>query len=163
MIRSYFCFFVAALRPCQGKEPRRKYCQPSLRLAREKICTHHQHIAQRFEVVPTRLLNTQMSVDRSVTSRAREILVLPVGNVQMRLRVTVLLGETKVDNVDLVAPLPNTHEEVVGLDVAVNEVSGMNVLDTGDKLVGEEEDGLQAELAVAEVEEVLERWAPMIG
>ena len=25
MMRSYFCFFVAALRPCHGSEPRRKY------------------------------------------------------------------------------------------------------------------------------------------
>ena len=25
LIFSYFCFLVAAFRPCQGREPRRKY------------------------------------------------------------------------------------------------------------------------------------------
>lgn len=39
----------------------------------------------------------------------------------MRLGVTVLLGQTKVDNVDLVTTLANAHEEVVGLDVTVDE------------------------------------------
>lgn len=35
----------------------------------------------------------------------------------------------------------------------------MNVLDTGDELVGQEKNGLQGELAVAEVEKVLEGGA----
>ena len=50
----------------------------------------------------------------------------------MGLRVPVLLGETEIDDVHLVATLANTHEEVVGLDVAVNEVTGVDVLDTRD-------------------------------
>lgn len=74
----------------------------------------------------------------------------------MRLGVTVLLGETKVDNVDLVATLADAHEEVVGLDITVDEGLGVNVLDAGDELVGQQEDGLQRELAVAEVEQVLQ-------
>jgi hypothetical protein len=50
----------------------------------------------------------------------------------VRLRVTVLLGESEVNDVDLVPTLADAHEEVVGLDVAVDEVAGMNVLDAGD-------------------------------
>jgi hypothetical protein len=52
--------------------------------------------------------------------------------VQVGLRVPVLLGQTKIDHVDLVAALADTHEEVVGLDVAVDEVAGVNVLDSGE-------------------------------
>ena len=77
----------------------------------------------------------------------------------MGLGVPVLLGETEVDHVDLVAPLADTHEEVVGLDVAVDEALGVDVLDAADQLVGEQEDGLEGEFAVAEVEEILEGGA----
>lgn len=73
--------------------------------------------------------------------------------------VSVFLRETEIDNVDLVPSLTDTHEEVVGFDVTVNKVSRVDILDTGDKLVGEKEDGLEGELAVAKVEQVLERGA----
>ena len=39
----------------------------------------------------------------------------------MCLRVPVLLRETEVNHVDLVASLADTHEEVVGLDIAVDD------------------------------------------
>jgi hypothetical protein len=38
----------------------------------------------------------------------------------------------------------------------VNEGFGVDVLDTGDELIGQQKDGLQGEFAVAEVEEILE-------
>jgi hypothetical protein len=79
---------------------------------------------------------------------------------QMSLGVSVLLRETKVDNVDLVAPLANTHQEVVGLDVTVNEVSRVDVFDSRDELIGEEKNSLQAEFAVA-IEQVFQRWSPI--
>ena len=49
----------------------------------------------------------------------------------MGLWVPVLLGETEIDNVHLVTALADTHEEVVGLDVTVDEVPGVNILDSG--------------------------------
>ena len=73
-----------------------------------------------------------MGVDGGVTSSTSEVLVLPVGDVKMGLGVTVFLGKTKVNDVDLIAALADAHEEVVGLDVAVDEVAGVDVLDTGD-------------------------------
>ena len=100
-----------------------------------------------------------MSVNGSVSSSPSEVLVLPVRNVQVRLRVTILLRETEVDDIDLVSSLANSHQEVVGLDVSMDEVSRVNVLDPGDELIGEEQDGLQAELSVAEIEKVLQGWA----
>ena len=73
-----------------------------------------------------------MSVDGSVASGTRQILVLPVGNVQVSLRVTVLLGETEVDDIDLIATLADAHQEIVGLDITVDEVAGVDIFDAGD-------------------------------
>ena len=114
-----------------------------------------------------------MSVDASISGRAGQVLVLPVGDVKVSLGVAVLLGETEVDDVDLVAALANTHQEVVGFDITVDEVAGVDVLNTGNlqaaiintfakipkdtyQLVGEEEYSLKAKLAIAEVEKVFE-------
>ena len=38
----------------------------------------------------------------------------------------------------------------------MDEGLGMDILDTGDELVGEEENGLQGEFAVAEIEQILQ-------
>jgi hypothetical protein len=76
--------------------------------------------------------NTQVRVDRGVTGGTGQVLVLAVRDVEVGLRVAVLLRETKVDDVDLVPTLADAHEEVVGLDIAVDEVARVNVLDAGD-------------------------------
>lgn len=96
-----------------------------------------------------------MGVDRSITGSTRQVLVLSVWDVEMGLWVTVLLGQTKIDHVDLVATLSDAHEEVVRLDITVDERLGVDVLDTRDELIGEEQDGLERELPVAEVEQIL--------
>lgn len=102
------------------------------------------------------LTDTQVGVDRSITGSAGQVLVLSVRDVEVSLRVTVLLGETKINDIDLVASLADTHQEVVGLDITVDERLGVDVFDAGDELVGQQKDRLQRELAVAEVEEVLQ-------
>jgi len=104
-----------------------------------------------------------VSVDGGVSRGTREVLVLPVRNVQVGLRVAVFLGETKIDHVHLVTAFADTHQEVVGLDVSVDEVPRMNVLDSGDELIGKQKNGFEAEFAVAEVEEVFERWTAVRG
>lgn len=97
-----------------------------------------------------------MSVDTSVTCSTRQVLVLTVWDVEVRLWVTVLLSKTKVDNVDLVAALSNSHQEIVRLDIAVDEGLGMDIFNTGDKLIRQQQDRFQREFAVAEVEEVFQ-------
>lgn len=97
-----------------------------------------------------------MSVDGGIAGSAGKVLVLSVRDVEMGLGVAVFLGQAKVNDIDLVASLPDAHEEVVGLDIAVDEGLGMDVLDTRNQLVGEEKNRLQGELSVAEVEEVLQ-------
>lgn len=77
----------------------------------------HKHIGERLEVVSTGLLNTEMCVDRRVSSCADKILSLPVRNVEERLGVAEHLCETEVDNVDLVIAIPDATSDRVRQDV----------------------------------------------
>ena len=52
--------------------------------------------------------------------------------------------------------LAESHQEIVRLHVSVNEVLPVDELYTTDELISEQEDGLQAHLPVAEIEEILE-------
>jgi hypothetical protein len=113
-------------------------------------------VAQRLHIVTSRLLNTQMSVDRCVTSSSSKVLVLSVRDVEVSLGVSVLLSKTEINHVHLVSTLANAHEEVVGLDITVDERLGMDVLDSGDELIGKKQDRLEGEFPVAEVEKILQ-------
>jgi hypothetical protein len=77
------------------------------------------------------LTNAQMGIDGSVTSGTGQVLVLAIRDVQVRLGVSVLLGESKINDVDLVASLANAHQEIVGFNVSMDEIARMNVLDAG--------------------------------
>jgi hypothetical protein len=78
------------------------------------------------------LTDTQMRVDWRIAGSASQVLVLAIWNVQVGLGITVLLGETEIDNVDLVPTLSDAHQEIIGLDITVDEVAGVDVLHTRD-------------------------------
>lgn len=78
-----------------------------------------------------------MSVDGRITGSSRQVLVLTVWNVEVRLRVTVFLCQSEVDDVDLIPTLPNPHQEVVRLDITMDKRFGVDILDAGDELIGE--------------------------
>lgn len=61
----------------------------------------HKDVAERLKVVTTALLNAQVCVDAGIASRACQVLVLPVGNVLVRLGVAVPLRKSKVNEIDL--------------------------------------------------------------
>lgn len=84
----------------------------------------HENVTQSLQVVSSRLLTTKMGVDAHVTGGSRETLSLSVGDVLLRLGVAVLLGHAEVDYMNDVGSLGlrATNQEVVGLDVAVDEV-----------------------------------------
>lgn len=92
----------------------------------------HEHVSEGLHVVSTRLLDTQVSVDGCVASCASQVLVLSVRDVQVCLGVAVLFGETKVNDVDLIAALAHAHEEVVWLDVTMDEIARVDVFDARD-------------------------------
>jgi hypothetical protein len=114
------------------------------------------HIAQGLHVITARLFDAKVCVDTSVPGGTSQVFVLTVRNVEVSLWVTVLLGQSKIDDVDLVTTLSDAHKEVIRLDIAVDEGLGVDVFDPGDELIGKEEDSLQRELAVAKVEEIFQ-------
>lgn len=71
-----------------------------------------------------------MGVDASITSSSCQILVLSVGNMQMRFWVAIFFGQPKINDIDLVTPFADAHEKVVWFYVSVNKVLGVNVFDT---------------------------------
>lgn len=86
--------------------------------------------------------DAQVGINRSITSRTSQVLVLLVRDVEVSLRVTVFLSQPKVNNIDLTATLADTYGEVVWLDIAVDEGFRVNVLDAGDELISEEKNSL---------------------
>lgn len=99
-----------------------------------------------------------MCVDTHVPGRARQRFALTVGNVLLRLGITVLLGHAEVDDVDDVGGLGRrtTDEEVVGLDVAVDEILLVDCLDAREHLLSHHHHSLGGEPSVAVVEQVLQ-------
>ena len=74
-----------------------------------------QHVAQRLDVVPPRLLDAQVRVDAGIAGCSSEVLVLAVWDVDVGLGIAVLLGETKVDDVDLLMRRGVTNSVISGL------------------------------------------------
>lgn len=72
-----------------------------------------------------------MGIDTHVTRRTRQRLSFPIGNVLLCLRVSVLLGHTKVNDMDDVCSFRagTTNEEVVGFDISVDEILLVDGLD----------------------------------
>lgn len=103
-----------------------------------------------------------MGVDGGVARSTCQILVLSVGDVEVSLGVAILLGKTEIDNVDLVTSFTDTHEEVVGLDISVDERLGVNVFDSRNELIGQEKNRLQGKLSVTKVEEILQTGAEKV-
>lgn len=75
-----------------------------------------------------------MSGQGSVASGTSQILTLTEGDV-LAFAVLVALGETEIDNVDVIlGALSASNEEVVRLDVSMNDTFFMNFLDARDHL-----------------------------
>ncbi len=53
--------------------------------------------------------DAQVGVDGGITSSSGQVLVLPIRDVEVGLGVTVFLGQTEIDDIDLVAALADTH------------------------------------------------------
>ena len=71
-----------------------------------------------------------MCVNAGVTGGAGEVLVFSVRYVLVCARITVLLGQAEVDDINEIAFLAQSHQEVVRLYIPVNEVFRMYVFNT---------------------------------
>jgi len=75
-----------------------------------------------------RLLNAQVSIDGRIVSGTHKVLVLPVWDMKVGLRVTEPFSKTEVDDVDLIPVLANAHQEIFRLDIEMDKMAGVNVL-----------------------------------
>lgn len=91
----------------------------------------HEHMSQCLQVVPSRLLSPQMCIDAHVTSCARQTLALPIWYMLFGLRIAVLLRHSEINNVDNISSLGigSANEEIIGFDIAINQVLFVNGLD----------------------------------
>lgn len=90
-----------------------------------------------------------MGIERSVAGSAGEALSLSVGNVFSGSGISVAFGKTEVDDVDEMLALPEANYEVIGFDIAMEEIARMDEFDAREHLVGKHEDSLERELAAA--------------
>lgn len=104
-----------------------------------------------------------MAVDAGVAGGSGEVLVLLVGDVVVRLAVAVLLRQAEVDEVHDVGLVHQPDQEVVRLYVSVDEIARVQELHSRNlgitgahHLVRQHQSRLQAELPVAQVEQVFQ-------
>jgi hypothetical protein len=101
-IFSYFCLFVAALRPCQGKLPRRKYIKTWPRDSRSSRLDCSVDGSE-VGITPRRAnrrTSSQVSVDTHVSCSATKTLAFTVRYMLLCLWVTILLGHPKIHDVN---------------------------------------------------------------
>jgi hypothetical protein len=100
-------------------------------LAREGTAEEvRQHIGEGFEIIAAGLLDAQMGVDGRGSRRSGQVFVFSIRDVKMGLRVSELLRKTEINDIGLMATLANSHEEIVGLDISMNEISGVDISGT---------------------------------
>jgi hypothetical protein len=91
-----------------------------------------EHVTDGLEVVAARLLVADVGVDRGIASCPGQVLALSERNM-LAVRVLIALGETKVDDVNVVlVRVRSADEEVVRLDVSMNDAFLVNLLDALD-------------------------------
>jgi len=119
-------------------------------------------VADGFEIVATGLLDTLVRVDGSITSGSRQVLAVLVGNV-LALGVLEALGETKVDNVDVIFGLLGAADQkVVRLDISVDNAFLVHFLNAFQHLDGNVQNSFEVELAFAGLEKILEGGAQKV-
>ena len=103
-----------------------------------------------------------MSRDRGVPSRACQILSIFVRNV-LTLAILVALGQSEVDDVDVVAcRIGSSDQEVIRFDIPMNDSLFMDFLYASDELACDHKYSLEVEITLARLEEVLKRRSQQV-
>jgi hypothetical protein len=93
----------------------------------EKI---YENICKGLQIVATRLFNTLVVVDRDIWRSSSRGTVLFIWDMEVSLGIPVLLCEAEVNNIDLVIMIAYAHQKIGGFDVAMDEVTRVDMLDT---------------------------------
>lgn len=109
-----------------------------------------------LEVVSPRLFFSHVRGQTGIPGSAGEIFALDEWNV-LALRVLITLGETKINDVNIIfCNLCAADEEVVRLDVSMDNSFVVDLLDSLDHLLGDEAAGFQIEFSFALHEQIFE-------
>ena len=87
----------------------------------------HQHVAQTLQVVAPTLFYPLVRVDARVPRCSRQILPLLVWYVLSH-RISILLCQTKVDDIALVVETVDAHQKVIRFNVSVDKVAAVHEL-----------------------------------
>ena len=71
-----------------------------------------------------------MCINTGISCCASEILVFPVWYVLMRPCISILLGQTKVDDIDEISFFAEAHQKVVRLDITMNEIFAVDIFNS---------------------------------
>lgn len=97
-----------------------------------------------------------MAVDAGKTCCANQAGTQRTTGVSVRLSRTSFRRKTQVGHINLVSLLPHAHQAVLRLDVSMDDIVGMDILQTTKELVDEHQDCLERKFATAEIEQVFQ-------
>ena len=122
-----------------------------------------EDISDTLEVITSRLLHSQVIVNRGITGSTRQRPPLPLGDMLEGTGVSISFAQSEIDAVDEIArAAASIGDEVGGFDIPVDQVAGVHQLHALQHLIGDHEDGLETEATAAFVELILERGAEQI-
>mmetsp|Transcript_104276 Transcript_104276/g.301674 ORF Transcript_104276/g.301674 Transcript_104276/m.301674 type:complete len:339 (-) Transcript_104276:108-1124(-) len=118
-----------------------------------------EHVPDGLEVVAAALLDAPMRVDRGVARCAREAQARAERNVGLLI---VALAQAEIDHVQVVDLRLDAPHEVFGLDVAVDDAFGVQVLGAADELIRHKGGSPRGELVLAHLHTVLQGSAKQL-
>ena len=122
-----------------------------------------EYKTERLKVISSALLNTKMSVHRSIAGCSSEIFTIPVGYVFSSFGVTEPFGKPEINNIDKMLLLSDANQEVVWLNVTMQKMSRVNKLQSLKHLIRQHENCLELKLPLAVVEQILKRGSQKIN
>ncbi len=122
-----------------------------------------KNISDGLEIISSRLLNSQVIVDRSVTRGTGEGSSFALGDVLKSTRVSVSLRETEIDTINEVTVATASVGDKVGrFDITMDQVARMHQFNTFKHLVSNHENRFQREPPSAFVELIFQRGTEQI-
>lgn len=119
-------------------------------------------MSDRLEVVAAGLLNTLVRVDGGVTRSTSQVFAIFVRDM-LALRVLEALGEPEINDENVVLLcFRAANKEIVGFDIPMDDSLLVHLLNALDHLRSNQQHCLEVELALARLEQVLNRGSEQI-
>ena len=97
-----------------------------------------------------------MTVNAGKTCCADQMSFRGTSRIGLYLDITTFSGKSQIGDIHLVPTLSHTHQEILRLNVAMDDILGVNKLKTMEKLVSKHHHSLEGEPATAKIEKVLQ-------